>query len=221
MPRSLERSTRPVFWPPAVILKIKCWLSEGVGVSLLLLAFLLAVSLTSYSRYDQSFNTASKSMTENLIGPIGAHAADLLIQTLGLAAALIPLLLISWGWKLITKQGVSVIWARLMMLFAALLLISIFLSSFNQPEYWPLNPGLGGVTGMIVYTFLFSFLSQFQLGFEAIIISSISLTFGTVFFCFCHRLKKIRVVGPLHSFRNNFGFCWQKNHQYKGIRLLQ
>ena len=171
MPRSLARSTRPVFWPPAVILRIKCWLSEGVGVSLLLLAFLLAASLTSYNHYDQSFNTASKSMTENLIGPVGAHAADLLIQTLGLAAGLIPLLLISWGWKLITKQGVSVIWARLMMLFAALLLISIFLSSFNQPEYWPLNPGLGGVAGMIVYTFSFSFLSQFQLGFEAIIIA--------------------------------------------------
>ena len=190
MPRSLARSTRPVFWPPAVILRIKCWLSEGVGVSLLLLAFLLAASLISYSHYDQSFNTASKSMTENLIGPIGAHAADLLIQTLGLAAALIPLLLISWGWKLITKQGVSVIWARLMMLFAALLLISIFLSSFNQPEYWPVNPGLGGVAGMIVHTFLLSFLSQFQLGFEAIIIASISLTFGTLFFVFATGLKK-------------------------------
>ena len=190
MPRSLARSTRPVFWPPAVILRIKCWLSEGVGVSLLLLAFLLAASLISYSHYDQSFNTASKSMTENLIGPVGAHAADLLIQTLGLAAALIPLLLISWGWKLITKQGVSVIWARLMMLFAALLLISIFLSSFNQPEYWPVNPGLGGVAGMIVHTFLLSFLSQFQLGFEAIIIASISLTFGTVFFVFATGLKK-------------------------------
>ena len=82
MPRSLARSTRPVFWPPAVILKIKCWLSEGVGVSLLLLAFLLAASLTSYSHYDQSFNTASKSMTENLIGQIGAHTADLLIHCL-------------------------------------------------------------------------------------------------------------------------------------------
>ena len=190
MPRSLARSTRPVFWPPAVILRIKCWLSEGFGVSLLVLAFLLAASLISYSHYDQSFNTASKSLTENLIGPVGAHAADLLIQTLGLAAALIPLLLISWGWKLITKLGVSVIWARLMMLFAALLLISIFLSSFNQPEYWPLNPGLGGVTGMIVYTFLFRFLSEFQLGFEAIIIPSISLTFGTVFFVFATGLKK-------------------------------
>ena len=190
MPRSLTRYTRPVFWPPAVILRIKCWLFEGVGASLLLLAFLLAASLTSYSHYDRSFNTASKSMTENLIGPIGAHAADLLIQTLGLAAALIPLLLISWGWKLITKQGVSVIWARLMMFFAALLLISIFLSSFNQPEYWPVNSGLGGVAGMIVHTFLLSFLSQFQLGFEAIIIASISLTFGTVFFVFATGLKK-------------------------------
>ena len=200
MPRSLARSTRPVFWPPAVILRIKCWLSEGVGVSLLLLAFLLAASLTSYSHYDQSFNTASKSMTENLIGPIGAHAADLLIQTLGLAAALIPLLLISWGWKLITKQGVSVIWARLMMLFAALLLISIFLSSFNQPEYWPVTPGLGGVAGMIVHTFLLSFLSQFQLGFEAIIIASISLTFGTVFFVFATGLKKSEWLALLIPF---------------------
>lgn len=190
MPRSLARSTRPVFWPPAVILRIKCWLSEGFGVSLLVLAFLLAASLISYSHYDQSFNTASKSLTENLIGPVGAHAADLLIQTLGLAAALIPLLLISWGWKLITKQGVSVIWARLMMLFAALLLISIFLSSFNQPEYWPVNSGLGGVAGMIVHTFLLSYLSQFQLGFETILIASISLAFGPVFFVFATGLKK-------------------------------
>ena len=190
MSQSLSRSNRTVFLPPAIISKLKVWLSEASGIILFVFAIFFALSIFSYNHYDQSFNTATKGTTENFMGPIGAYVADFLTQALGLVAILIPILLFCWSWRLIAKRGVSIIWARLLSLFAGLFFTAIFLSSFNDTQGWPSNPGLGGFIGMILYAFLTNLLSQFQVLYETIIVASFSLSLGIVFLVFATCLNK-------------------------------
>ena len=101
MARTTARFVRRTLLPPAIVNKLKCCLFESAGITLIAAALLVATALTSYHHSDPSFNTASKAGTQNILGPIGAHTADLLLQVLGIAAALFPLLLIAWGWRLI------------------------------------------------------------------------------------------------------------------------
>jgi DNA segregation ATPase FtsK/SpoIIIE, S-DNA-T family len=67
-------------------------LNELVGFVGLSLAFLLALSLLSYSPHDPSFNVSAPMVgpVRNWIGPVGAHVADLFFQFFGYAAFLFP-----------------------------------------------------------------------------------------------------------------------------------
>ncbi|HTU32543.1 MAG TPA: DNA translocase FtsK [Candidatus Acidoferrum sp.] len=67
-------------------------LNELVGFVGLSFAFLLALSLLSYSPHDPSFNVSAPiaGPISNWIGPVGAHIADLFFQFFGYAAFLFP-----------------------------------------------------------------------------------------------------------------------------------
>ena len=67
-------------------------LNELVGFVGLSLAFLLALSLLSYSPHDPSFNVSATTVgpVRNWIGPVGAHLSDVFFQVFGYAAFLFP-----------------------------------------------------------------------------------------------------------------------------------
>ncbi len=68
--------------------------SELQGLALALVCAFLVLALASYRTADPSFNTAAGgAQPHNLGGMVGAYAADLLIQSLGYAAWLLPLAL--------------------------------------------------------------------------------------------------------------------------------
>jgi S-DNA-T family DNA segregation ATPase FtsK/SpoIIIE len=73
---------------------------EILAVVVLVAALLAALSLLSFNPRDRSLSTPSGNLaTHNWGGPAGAFVADLLLQTLGLAAYLLPLFLftVSYG----------------------------------------------------------------------------------------------------------------------------
>src|SRR5579864_3956942 len=63
---------------------------ETLGFGLLLAALLLAAALFSYRPQDPSLDTAAGAAVRNLRGRDGAVPADILRQSLGLAAFVIP-----------------------------------------------------------------------------------------------------------------------------------
>jgi len=79
-------------------------LNELVGFVGVTLTLLVALSLLSYTPQDASLNVAAPppgtSPARNWIGPAGAHGADILFQTLGYAAFLLPagMLMLSIRW---------------------------------------------------------------------------------------------------------------------------
>jgi S-DNA-T family DNA segregation ATPase FtsK/SpoIIIE len=69
-----------------------------LGLVLLLAALLLLLALATYRASDPSLNTAAGLPVKNWIGLFGAAISDILLQTLGVTAFLMPLWLAAIGW---------------------------------------------------------------------------------------------------------------------------
>ncbi len=86
-------------------------LNEMLGLALLVAGGLLALSLLTYSPADPSFNTVGGATglhpAHNWTGLIGAYMSDLLLQVLGVAVFLVPLLLLRIGISWMRSRSVG------------------------------------------------------------------------------------------------------------------
>jgi S-DNA-T family DNA segregation ATPase FtsK/SpoIIIE len=83
-------------------------LNEVMGFLFLAAGILILLSFASFHPVDPSWNTVTgRVATENLIGPVGAHLADIFLQGFGLAAFLFPLLMFALGWKWIRSEALA------------------------------------------------------------------------------------------------------------------
>jgi DNA segregation ATPase FtsK/SpoIIIE, S-DNA-T family len=111
-------------------------------------AFLIA-ALASHDPGDPSWNQSINAMARNLMGQPGARLSDLLLQWLGLAAWLLPLVLIDWAVRCIGGRGLKRFWLKLLVLPPMLLAAPLAISILPTPANWPLKTGLGGVIGKL------------------------------------------------------------------------
>ena len=82
-------------------------LNEVLGFVFLAFGLLVLFSLVSYSSYDPSWNTATSNVRpQNLAGYVGSYLSDLLLQTFGLGALLIPAGVFVLGWKWIRSDTI-------------------------------------------------------------------------------------------------------------------
>ena len=118
-------------------------LAEIFGALLFLSATWLLFAIISYSPSDPSFNSVGNGAVGNLLGTPGALAADLTLQFFGIAGLLPVLALAAWGWRMVTKRGVSVWWLRGVLFISSMALLAAGLSALPIPENWPLMTRLG------------------------------------------------------------------------------
>ena len=119
---------------------------ETLGFGLLLGALLVAAALFSYSPQDPSLDTAIDSAAHNFLGHDGAVLADILHQSLGLAAFVIPLVLFGWSLRLLLDRPLRSFWRKLGLLPVALVLAALALSVLDQAALCA-APGCGGAVG--------------------------------------------------------------------------
>ncbi len=126
-------------------------LAEIAGFALVVAGALLAAAMATYAPSDPSLSNANDLRPQNLLGLPGAIAADLMLQTLGIAAALLPVSLAAWGWRLMRARNLPLWWLRIALLPACVLLAAMALSTWGTPAGWqhPLDLGLGGVVGRL------------------------------------------------------------------------
>ncbi len=86
---------------------------EPAGFVVLVVGLLIWLSLLSYHPEDPSWNTATAGRARNLIGPVGSHVADLLLQAFGLMAFPLPVLLVLVAWNLVRSRGWALLAPRL------------------------------------------------------------------------------------------------------------
>jgi S-DNA-T family DNA segregation ATPase FtsK/SpoIIIE len=121
------------------------------GATTLALGGALALAMASYHAGDPSFDTASGQAPANLLGALGANAADLIVQALGLAGWAAGGMLVLAGARRLRGRGEPVGWgSRLLRTAIAILslpLLAAALAAPPPPVAWPLGAGLGGVVG--------------------------------------------------------------------------
>jgi len=126
-------------------------LNEAIGVALLFLVIFLTLSLVSYHGQDPSWNTAAAvGKAQNLTGPIGAHISDFLLQSFGLAAFLIPALLLAMAWKWLRSSPIQAQWARLSGCGLMMLSLSSTLALAPDWHIFQRSIPIGGMAGAIV-----------------------------------------------------------------------
>ena len=125
---------------------IRRWFVQFSGILFLFTAIAGWLCLVSWSVKDPSLSYAVSGEAKNLLGSFGANLADVLFQTVGLAAIVVFLPVAAWGWYCISYKFPSNVALRLSLWPISVLLIAGGLSVFQSVGTWPLN-GLGGMLG--------------------------------------------------------------------------
>ncbi len=125
-------------------------LNEIIAIALTALALLLGLCLASYNPNDPSWNSAGESNAHNWIGTIGANVAAGLFQTIGLAAYLLPLLLLAAAWRRFRSRRINAPWSRLVGLAAVVLSSSALLALANVRPLFDASFNAGGLIGTMI-----------------------------------------------------------------------
>jgi S-DNA-T family DNA segregation ATPase FtsK/SpoIIIE len=161
-----------------------------------MLATYLMICLLSYNPMDPSLNGATSTNVTNTGGYTGAVLADLTLQVLGLASALLVLVPGAWGVKMIYGQTISYSWLRFCLLIVSLVFMSTLLDSMETPESWPLARGLGGAIGSMIHETFYRLMKN-DLVIAALFIITLStslLAFGMNWGEWKHMMRTLRTM---------------------------
>ncbi|HBN49144.1 MAG TPA: cell division protein FtsK, partial [Thalassospira sp.] len=196
----LARST--AFMPGSLVNLLKRSGLQLCGLALVGAAIALFMMLIGFHPGDPSFNhAADRDVIFNPLGTFGAYTADLLLRTLGLASALLTVLILGWGLRLIAVRPFNWMWARFLVLPLALLMVATAAAAVRPGMHWPLTVGFGGFAGDLL-------LSKLQYGFEMIgvpgarpLIALIAMILGLflTMFCMAYHMSEWQKVGSILS----------------------
>ena len=109
--------------------------SKFIRVSILLaICFSICLSISTYSEYDVSLNTASDSVTENILGSFGAYLGDFLLTFFGYSALVIAFSALCLAINIIRENGVRYIKLRFLSSVISAFLFGAILS-LNFKDY--------------------------------------------------------------------------------------
>lgn len=126
--------------------------NEIVAIVLLAVGLLLALCLVSaaFNPNDPSWNSAGQAETHNWAGAIGANVASLLFQSIGLAAYLLPCLLLAAAWRRFRTLSIRAPFSRLVGLVLLTLAAASLLSISNLRPIFDSSVQPGGVVGTLI-----------------------------------------------------------------------
>jgi S-DNA-T family DNA segregation ATPase FtsK/SpoIIIE len=119
---------------------------RGAGLALVLAAFMALLALVSYSADDASLNNANLRDVSNWLGPLGAVAADLLLQIFGLAALAFLAPLFVWGARALRGKSLKYAMWRLLAWPLGTVTVAAGLGLLPAPTTLP--AGVGGMIGI-------------------------------------------------------------------------
>jgi len=122
---------------------------RGAGLTLVLAAFAALVALASYSSSDASLNNANVNDVGNWLGPLGAVAADLMLQIFGIAALAFLAPLFVWGGRALRGKSIKYAMWRLVAWPLGTITVAAGLGLFPQPATLP--AGAGGMIGIAAH----------------------------------------------------------------------
>lgn len=157
--------------------------NEIVAILLLAIGLLLALCLVSAAFYpnDPSWNSVGQNETHNWAGTIGANVAVFLFQAIGLAAYLLPCLLLVTAWRRFTTLSFRAPFSRLLGLVILTLAAASLLSISNIPPMFDQSVEPGGVVGTLISRGLTSGLNKIGATVLLIALAATGLLLATTF----------------------------------------
>jgi S-DNA-T family DNA segregation ATPase FtsK/SpoIIIE len=138
-------------------------LNVFLGIVLLLVSLLLLLSLATYRATDPSLNTAANPAAphavQNWIGLFGAWLSDLLLQSLGFTAFLLPLWLGGIGWSWMHSRPGGSAWLRWTGTVLALVFVPAVLGLLPWHLRWLHVVPIEGVVGRLMAGLLVTYLN--------------------------------------------------------------
>lgn len=133
--------------PRAVEDAVRRFLGRGLGLAIIFFVALSWLSLVSWSVTDPSLTHVTREPARNLLGYPGAAVSDLMLQTLGLASAILLLAPMFWGLDLLYSGRISSARWKILSHAASVLVVAGAFSCVPKIVAWPLNHGYGGIVG--------------------------------------------------------------------------
>jgi S-DNA-T family DNA segregation ATPase FtsK/SpoIIIE len=135
------------------------WLLRATGSGVLIACLACGLALATWSAGDPSLSHVTSGSIRNLLGPLGAIIADLLMQLLGLAGVLVLLPPLLWALPLSSGRPLEAWRGKLALAPIAIVAIAGAISSLPTSLTWTLHHGNGGMIGDLAFTLLASALA--------------------------------------------------------------
>ena len=169
---------------------------EILGISIFIIGIFLLVSLASFSPDDPNFIFPENYEIKNFLGYRGSFSADLLFQSFGLIAMLIPFSLIFTGINIMINKKIFLIIESNFFTIMYLLFGSLYFTIFHKDAFVLYINGNGGFIGKYLETTFLIFLINLnpQVAYYLIILLVISLFLISIQFkikSFHQLIKKI------------------------------
>ncbi|HEV3469259.1 MAG TPA: DNA translocase FtsK 4TM domain-containing protein [Pyrinomonadaceae bacterium] len=123
--------------------------NEIVAIALFALAALLGLCLASYNPDDPSWSAAAEGGVRNWVGRAGANVAAALFQSFGLAAVLLPLLLLAAAWRRFRTRCIHAPLTRVVGLAALTLAAAALCALYVSDPLVDRSFNAGGVVGVL------------------------------------------------------------------------
>ncbi len=128
---------------------------ELVGIAMLVVGFMVALLLASYSPSDPSWLSASNEPVQNWLGQFGASIASPLFVIVGWGSWAIVVVLLVWGARFAFHWGSDRAFSRTIFAPIAIAMLAVYAATHVPGENWSHSFGLGGLFGdMILGTLL-------------------------------------------------------------------
>jgi S-DNA-T family DNA segregation ATPase FtsK/SpoIIIE len=134
--------------------------NEIIAIALFALGVMLTLCLVFFNPNDPSLNSAGQDETRNLVGPVGAYVSDAMLQTVGLASYLLPLLLFLAAWRRFRTRRIHAPVTRIAGLLTLLISASAILALLRMPLLFDGRVSAGGFVGTFVASNLASALNS-------------------------------------------------------------
>lgn len=124
--------------------------AEAYGALLALFGVVLFLALVTFDPADVGKSIGSGQSSINLLGPVGAHMAQLFLWTLGLGAFAADALLVYIGVRAVARRPVRLRTGPVVWCVVALAMLVAFLHIAFPPDVRPLGSRPGGMSGLLL-----------------------------------------------------------------------
>jgi S-DNA-T family DNA segregation ATPase FtsK/SpoIIIE len=151
MARAARRSTTELLWDAFRYGWVQPWTARFRGGIVTVIGAGLLLAIATYNATDPSLNAVTGEPARNALGGMGAAIADLLMQSLGLAAWGVALLMLVFGVTRVAQADPDAerkdLRQRAIIGALGLLALAAVLAAPPPPAIWQLEKGLGGFWG--------------------------------------------------------------------------